>query len=104
MIEILKNVLLIIGALFPIVNPIGGSPVFLSLTSDYSPQSRRLLAWRVSLNSFVLLVASFAIGTHVLSFLRHFAAGSSSGRRIGCHLHRLGDVEAKRRRRARLGS
>lgn len=68
MIEILKNVLLIIGALFPIVNPIGGSPVFLSLTSDYSPQSRRLLAWRVSLNSFVLLVASFAIGTHVLSF------------------------------------
>lgn len=68
MTEITKNILLIVGALFPIVNPIGGSPVFLSLTGDYSPQSRRLLAWRVALNSFVLLVASFAIGTHVLSF------------------------------------
>lgn len=68
MAETTKNILLIVTALFPIVNPIGGSPVFLSLTSDYSPQSRRLLAWRVALNSFILLIASFAVGSHVLSF------------------------------------
>jgi multiple antibiotic resistance protein len=66
--EIAKSVLLIVSALFPIVNPLGGSPVFLALTSDYLPQSRRILARSVALNSFILLIASFAIGTHVLSF------------------------------------
>jgi multiple antibiotic resistance protein len=66
--ETVKNILLIVSALFPIVNPLGGSPVFLALTSDYSTQSRKLLAWRVSLNSFILLIVSFAVGTHVLTF------------------------------------
>jgi multiple antibiotic resistance protein len=29
---------------------------------------RRLLARRIALNSFILLIASFAVGSHVLSF------------------------------------
>lgn len=66
--EAAKSILLIVSALFPIVNPIGGSPVFLALTGDYSTRSRKLLAWRIAMNSFILLVASFAIGSHVLSF------------------------------------
>ena len=66
--EVAKSILLIVSALFPIVNPIGGSPVFLSLTSGYDRGARRLLAWRIALNSFILLIASFAIGSHVLSF------------------------------------
>jgi len=33
--ETAKSILLIVSALFPIVNPIGGSPVFLLLTQDY---------------------------------------------------------------------
>jgi len=48
------------SALFPIVNPIGGSPVFLSLTGDYTAPARRLLAWRITLNSFILIVASYS--------------------------------------------
>lgn len=68
MISIAKSILLVVSALFPIVDPIGGSPVFLSLTRDYSPQTRRLLARRIAVDSFILLVASFAIGSHVLSF------------------------------------
>jgi multiple antibiotic resistance protein len=66
--ETIKSIVLLVSALFPIVNPIGGSPVFLALTREYSRHSRKQLAWRVALNSFILLVASFAIGTHVLSF------------------------------------
>lgn len=66
--EIAKTVLLIVSALFPIVNPLGGSPVFLLLTDEYSPSARRQLARQVALNSFVLLAASFLIGTHVLTF------------------------------------
>lgn len=63
-----KSILLIVSALFPIVNPIGGSPVFLSLTDDYTAPARRLLASRVALNSFFLIVTSYLIGTHILAF------------------------------------
>ena len=66
--ETAKNILLIVSALFPIVNPIGGSPVFLLLTQDYSRESRKLLARRVAMNSFILLIVSVVVGTHILSF------------------------------------
>jgi len=68
MIQVAKSILLVVSALFPIVDPIGGSPVFLSLTKDYSTETRRLLARRISVDSFILLIASFTIGSHVLSF------------------------------------
>jgi multiple antibiotic resistance protein len=68
MIQVAKSILLVVSALFPIVDPIGGSPVFFSLTRDYSRETRKLLARRIAMDSFVLLVASFAIGSHVLSF------------------------------------
>jgi len=68
MIQAAKSVLLVVSALFPIVDPIGGSPVFLSLTRDYTPDTRRLLARRIAMDSFILMLASFAVGTHVLSF------------------------------------
>jgi multiple antibiotic resistance protein len=64
----LKIILLIISALFPIVNPLGNAPIFLTLTKDYSAASRRLLSRRIALNSFFLLVASFLIGTNILAF------------------------------------
>jgi len=63
-----KSILLMVSALFPLVNPIGGSPVFLLLTQDYSRESRKLLARRVAMNSFVLLIVSMLVGTHILSF------------------------------------
>jgi multiple antibiotic resistance protein len=63
-----KSILLIVSALFPIVNPIGGSPIFLLLTEEYSTDERRLLARRVAINSFILLIVSVVVGTHILSF------------------------------------
>lgn len=68
MLEAVKTTILVVSALFPIVNPLGGSPIFLALTRDYTPQARRLLAQRIALNSFILLIASFFTGTHVLAF------------------------------------
>ena len=68
MLEAAKNTLLILSALFPIVNPLGGSPIFLTLTRDYAAADRRALSWRVAVNSFFLLVCSCLIGTHILSF------------------------------------
>jgi multiple antibiotic resistance protein len=68
MLQAAKTTLLFLSALFPIVNPLGGSPIFLVLTRDYSRQSRMLLAQRIAINSFILLIASFFIGTHILAF------------------------------------
>lgn len=66
--EVAKSIILILTALFPIVNPLGGSPVFLALTREYPASARRILARKVAINSFVLLIASFLIGTNVLTF------------------------------------
>lgn len=68
MLEAVKTTILVVSALFPIVNPLGGSPIFLALTQDYPRASRRLLAQRIAMNSFILLIASFLTGTHVLAF------------------------------------
>jgi multiple antibiotic resistance protein len=68
MIEAIKSLFLILSALFPIVDPLGGSPIFLAMTRDYSPGTRRALSWRIAMNSFFLLVGSYFIGTDILTF------------------------------------
>jgi multiple antibiotic resistance protein len=68
MVEAAKSLFLILSALFPIVDPLGGSPIFLAMTRQYSPSTRRALSWRIAMNSFSLLVGSYFIGTHILSF------------------------------------
>jgi len=66
--QIVEGVLLVFAALFPIVNPLGGAPIFLAMTCDYTPPERASLAWRVTVNAFILLLASVATGTYVLEF------------------------------------
>lgn len=68
MVQAARNLFLILSALFPIVDPLGGSPIFLAMTRDYSPSLRRALSWRIAMDSFFLLVGSYFIGTHILSF------------------------------------
>jgi multiple antibiotic resistance protein len=68
MMQLLKAAFLILTALFPIVNPLGGAPLFLSLTHYYSTEERKILSRRIALNSIVLIVLSYLIGTHILSF------------------------------------
>jgi multiple antibiotic resistance protein len=66
--KFLNTILLVYAGLFPIVNPIGGAPVFLGLTASCSEAERNSLARRVSINSFLLLAGSLFIGSHVLEF------------------------------------
>jgi multiple antibiotic resistance protein len=77
MIEAAKSLFLILSALFPIVDPLGGSPVFLAMTREYTPATRRALSLRIAMDSFFLLIGSYSfflligsyfIGTHILSF------------------------------------
>ncbi len=55
-------------AIFPIVNPIGMSAVFLGLTRAYSNEERHLLARHVSLYFFVLLAGAMLAGSFILEF------------------------------------
>src|SRR5689334_14710041 len=66
--DLVKNTLLVIGALFPIVNPIGNTPIFLTLTRGLSAHGRAVLARMVALNGLVLILVSIFIGTHILAF------------------------------------
>lgn len=68
MVEAAKTLLLVLSALFPIVDPLGGSPFFLALTSEYAPEARKALSWRIAVNSFALLVGSYFVGTYILAF------------------------------------
>ncbi len=54
--------------LFPIVNPIGGAPIFLGLTRHCTEEQRNALALRVTMNCFFLLLGSMLIGSYVLDF------------------------------------
>src|SRR5580658_3815758 len=60
--------LLVYAGLFPIVNPVGGAPIFLALTRHNSHAVRRRLVHRVAINSFILLLGSLFVGSHVLVF------------------------------------
>lgn len=66
--ELAANTLLVVGALFPIVNPLGNTPIFLTLTRGLSGPGRAKLARTIALNGLVLMVASIFIGTHILGF------------------------------------
>jgi len=66
--ELFRMTLLIVGALFPIVNPFGNAPIFLILTRGFSSAARTELAWKIALNGTMLLIGSILIGTHILAF------------------------------------
>jgi len=66
--DLAKYTFLIVGALFPIVNPIGNTPIFLSLTRGLSGRGRAVLARMIALNGLILILVSIFIGTHILHF------------------------------------
>ena len=62
------TILLAVGALLPIVDPLGGAPIYLALTSGLTSDERSRMAKAVAVNSFLLLIASTLIGAYVLDF------------------------------------
>jgi multiple antibiotic resistance protein len=55
-------------ALFPIVDPFGGIPIFYSLTSSWPPKERRRTALKTALYVFGILVVFLFFGRFVLHF------------------------------------
>jgi multiple antibiotic resistance protein len=66
--EHIRNFSLVFMALFPVVNPIGGAPIFLTLASRYPASVRSVLARKIAVYSFAILMCSFFIGNFILAF------------------------------------
>lgn len=66
--DVANALLLVYAGLFPIINPIGGAPIFLALTRDCSAAERRVLSRKIAVNGFLLLVGSLFVGSYVLQF------------------------------------
>ena len=66
--DIASAFLLTFAGLFPIVNPIEAAPFFFSMTSGLSSAERRVLARKVAINGFALLLGSMVLGPYLLEF------------------------------------
>jgi multiple antibiotic resistance protein len=65
---VLEAFLLTFAGLFPIVNPIEGAPFFLGMTASVSSAERQVLARKVAINGFLLLLGSMVLGPWMLEF------------------------------------
>jgi multiple antibiotic resistance protein len=59
-------ILLMVGALLPVVNPLGDAPIFLRMTPGCDESTRADLANRIAFYSFLLLLAAMLLGSFVL--------------------------------------
>lgn len=58
--------LLVVGGLLPIVNPVGVAPMFLAMTHGADERTRAVLAFKIAVNSFILIMGSLIFGAFVL--------------------------------------
>src|SRR2546423_8760186 len=66
--QFFETLLLAVAALLPIVNPLGGAPIYLAKTADLSRDAHGELSRRIAVNCFTLLLVSTFIGAYVLDF------------------------------------
>jgi multiple antibiotic resistance protein len=59
-------ILLMVGALLPVVNPLGDAPIFLRMTPGCDETTRAYLAKRIAFYSFILLLGAMLFGSFVL--------------------------------------
>lgn len=64
----LNTFLVLIGALFSVLNPFGAIPIFVGLTQDYDKAERSLLSMKTAINVCIILIISFFVGEYVLRF------------------------------------
>lgn len=67
-VDFIKVLTVTFVTLFPVVNPIGDAPIFLSLTRPYPQSAQEILARKIAAYGFVLLAVSFLFGSEILSF------------------------------------
>jgi multiple antibiotic resistance protein len=65
---VIEATVLVVAALFPIVNPLGSAAIFVNLVGEVASTTQRLLAQKIAVYSFFLLICSVLWGVDVLAF------------------------------------
>jgi len=66
LVQLSGSILVIVGALLPVVNPVGDAPIFLRMTSGCDESTRSVLAQRIAFYSFIVVLISLLLGSFVL--------------------------------------
>ena len=66
--DFMSSIPIAFGAFFPPLNPLGSAFIFLGMTHALSVRTRRRLARKIAVNSFILLTLVLWIGEWVLRF------------------------------------
>jgi multiple antibiotic resistance protein len=66
--SVIEATILVVATLFPIVNPLGSAAIFVNMVGPVSAATQRLLAQKIAVYSFFLLLCSVLWGVHVLAF------------------------------------
>ena len=65
-VQLTGSILLIVGALLPLINPLGDAPIFLKITHGCDEPTRAILAKRIAFYSFVMVLVSLLLGSFIL--------------------------------------
>lgn len=65
-VQLAGAILVVVGAILPVVNPPGDAPLFLHMTAGCDNTTRAVLARRIAMHSFALLLGTMLLGTFVL--------------------------------------
>lgn len=66
LLELIQSIPFSFAALFPVVNPIGSSVIFLSVVKNASPQEIRQLALTITIYTAIMLVTVLCLGSWIL--------------------------------------
>ena len=66
--DVANAFIFVFASLFPVVNPVGAAPLFLSITGGRTEAQRARLAFCAAFNGFWLLLGSMLFGSIVLEF------------------------------------
>lgn len=64
--QLIGAILLMLGALLPVMNPLGDAPIFLRMTPGCDEPTRAMLAKRIAFYSFFMVLGSLLLGSYVL--------------------------------------
>ena len=56
-----------VTALFPLMNPVGNTPIFFGITSNDTPGYRRRQALKIAINVFIILTVCLVCGRYILA-------------------------------------
>jgi multiple antibiotic resistance protein len=65
--ELTTALLAAVTALFPLMNPVGNTPIFFGITAGDTPQYRRRQALKIAINVFVILTVCLIGGRYILA-------------------------------------